>query len=29
MAEIATIARPYAEALFQVAKGQNLAAWGA
>ena len=28
MAEIATIARPYAEALFQVAKSQDLAAWG-
>ncbi len=28
MAEIATIARPYAEALFQVAKGQDLASWG-
>ncbi len=28
MAELATIARPYAEALFQVAKGQDLAAWG-
>src|ERR1043165_2572460 len=28
MAELATIARPYAEALFQVAKSQDLAAWG-
>jgi len=28
MAEIATIARPYAEALFQVAKSHDLAAWG-
>jgi F-type H+-transporting ATPase subunit delta len=28
MAEIATIARPYAEALFQVAKSQDAAAWG-
>ena len=28
MAEIATIARPYAEALFQVAKSQDLVAWG-
>lgn len=28
MAEIATIARPYAEALFQVAKAHDLAAWG-
>ena len=28
MAEIATIARPYAEALFQVAKSQDLAVWG-
>ncbi|RZJ45241.1 MAG: F0F1 ATP synthase subunit delta [Brevundimonas sp.] len=28
MAEIATIARPYAEALFQVAKSQDPAAWG-
>src|SRR6202795_622588 len=27
MAEIATIARPYAEALFRVAKSQDLAAW--
>ena len=27
MAEIATIARPYAEALFRVAKSGNLAAW--
>jgi F-type H+-transporting ATPase subunit delta len=27
MAELATIARPYAEALFRVAKGGNLAAW--
>lgn len=27
MAEIATIARPYAEALFRVAKTGNLAAW--
>ena len=27
MAEIATIARPYAEALFRVAKSANLAAW--
>ncbi|RTL37810.1 MAG: F0F1 ATP synthase subunit delta [Burkholderiales bacterium] len=28
MAELATIARPYAEALFQVAKSHDLAAWG-
>ena len=28
MAELATIARPYAEALFQVAKQHDLAAWG-
>ncbi|HEV6966976.1 MULTISPECIES: F0F1 ATP synthase subunit delta [Roseateles] len=28
MAEIATIARPYAEALFQVARSQDAAAWG-
>jgi len=28
MAELATIARPYAEALFQVAKSQDAAAWG-
>jgi F-type H+-transporting ATPase subunit delta len=28
MAELATIARPYAEALFQVAKQNDLAAWG-
>ncbi|KQV50294.1 ATP synthase F0F1 subunit delta [Pelomonas sp. Root1217] len=28
MAEIATIARPYAEALFQVAKSQDLTSWG-
>ena len=28
MAELATIARPYAEALFQVAKSQDHAAWG-
>ena len=28
MAELSTIARPYAEALFQVAKSQDLAAWG-
>jgi F-type H+-transporting ATPase subunit delta len=27
MAELATIARPYAEALFRVAKSGNLAAW--
>ncbi|HEY6774462.1 MAG TPA: F0F1 ATP synthase subunit delta [Oxalicibacterium sp.] len=27
MAELATIARPYAEALFRVAKAANLAAW--
>lgn len=27
MAELATIARPYAEALFRVAKGGNLGAW--
>ena len=27
MAELATIARPYAEALFRVAKAGNLAAW--
>ena len=27
MAEIATVARPYAEALFRVAKAGNLAAW--
>ena len=27
MAEIATIARPYAEALFRVAKSANLSAW--
>lgn len=27
MAELATIARPYAEALFRVAKNGNLAAW--
>jgi F-type H+-transporting ATPase subunit delta len=27
MAELATIARPYAEALFRVAKSQDLAAW--
>lgn len=27
MAELATIARPYAEALFRVARGGNLAAW--
>lgn len=27
MAELATIARPYAEALFRVAKGGNLSAW--
>lgn len=27
MAEIATIARPYADALFRVAKSQDLAAW--
>ena len=27
MAELATIARPYAEAAFRVAKGGNLAAW--
>ena len=27
MAEIATVARPYAEALFRVAKSGNLAAW--
>ncbi|MGS0741757.1 F0F1 ATP synthase subunit delta [Glaciimonas sp. GG7] len=27
MAEIATIARPYADALFRVAKSQNLVAW--
>lgn len=27
MAEIATIARPYAEALFRVARGGNLQAW--
>jgi len=27
MAEIATIARPYAEALFRVAKSTNLSAW--
>lgn len=28
MAELATIARPYAEALFQVAKSHDLATWG-
>lgn len=28
MAELATIARPYAEALFQVAKSHDLASWG-
>lgn len=28
MAELATIARPYAEALFQVAKSNDPAAWG-
>ncbi len=27
MAEIATIARPYAEALFRVAQSGNLSAW--
>ncbi|UAW64164.1 F0F1 ATP synthase subunit delta [Mycoavidus sp. HKI] len=27
MAELATLARPYAEALFQVAQGSDLAAW--
>ena len=27
MAEIATLARPYAEALFRVAKGGNMSAW--
>ena len=27
MAELATIARPYAEALFRVARAGNLAAW--
>ena len=27
MAELATIARPYAEALYQVAKAQDVAAW--
>ncbi|MGC5189111.1 F0F1 ATP synthase subunit delta, partial [Escherichia coli] len=27
MAELATIARPYAEALFRVAKAGSLAAW--
>ena len=27
MAELATIARPYAEALFRVAKSGNLSAW--
>ncbi|UUM21588.1 F0F1 ATP synthase subunit delta [Mycoavidus sp. SF9855] len=27
MAELATLARPYAEALFQAAQGSNLAAW--
>lgn len=29
MAELATIARPYAEALFRVAQGGNLQAWSA
>ncbi len=29
MAELATIARPYAEALFRVAKSQDLATWSA
>ncbi len=29
MAELATIARPYAEALFQVAKKHDVKAWGA
>ncbi|TKI18247.1 F0F1 ATP synthase subunit delta, partial [Bacillus pumilus] len=29
MAELATIARPYAEALFGVAEGGDLAAWSA
>ena len=29
MAELATIARPYAEALFSVAEGGDLAAWSA
>jgi F-type H+-transporting ATPase subunit delta len=29
MAELATIARPYAEALYQVARQGDLAAWGA
>ena len=27
MAELATIARPYAEALFRVAEGGDIAAW--
>jgi len=28
MAELATIARPYAEALYQVAKKHDVKAWG-